>query len=175
MKTKNKIKEFSFVDLYKCIVSFFRERPFVTTLIIFLFFLSNISEAIGISALLLILLEFFNIQASQNNISLYLNNFFEFFNISNNLNSMLFVFFIAIVLKSVILFSSLYISAIAGVNISRIARKNLIKMFMSARYSFLVNIPIGKIITHLNDEADRIAIFYVKFCRSINYLSQALV
>lgn len=175
MKTKNKIKEFSFVDLYKCIVSFFRERPFITTLIIFLFFLSNISEAIGISALLLILLEFFNIQTSQNNISLYLNNFFEFFNISNNLNSMLFVFFIAIVLKSVILFGSLYISAIAGVNISRIARKNLIKILMSARYSFLINIPIGKIITHLNDEADRIAIFYVKFCRSINYLSQALV
>ena len=175
MKTKNKIKEFSFKDLFKCIVSFLRERPFVTPLIIFLFFLSNISEAIGISALLLILLDFLNIQESQNNIALYLNNFFEYFNISNSLNSMLILFFVAIFLKSLILFGSLYISAIAGVNMSRIARKNLIKILMSARFSFLVNISIGKIITHLNDEADRIAIFYVKFCRSINYLSQALV
>ena len=84
-----------------------------------------------------------------------------------NLSSMLLVFFITIFLKSLILFASLYISSIAGVNLSKVTRKNLINNLVSSRFNFLINLSIGKIITHLNDEADRIAIFYVKFCRSI--------
>ena len=172
---ENTTKKFSFKDLFKCVFSFFQDKPFITILIVFLFFISSLSEAVGISALLIILLDFFNLEDSQNKIIIFLNSFFDYFNIALNLSSMLLVFFITIFLKSLILFASLYISSIAGVNLSKVTRKNLINNLVSSRFSFLINLSIGKIITHLNDEADRIAIFYVKFCRSINYLTQAAV
>ena len=172
---KNKIKKFSYSDLFLSIVSFFKDKPFITSLIIFLFFLSSMSEAVGISALFVILLDFLNLEDSQNKITIFLNNFFKYFNITLSLNSMLFVFLITIFLKSVILFSSLYLSSITSVNLAKIVRKDLVQKLISAKYSFLVNIPIGKIITHLNDETDRVSIFYVKLCRSINFLIQALI
>ena len=172
---KNKIKKFSYSDLFLSIVSFFKDKPFITSLIIFLFFLSSMSEAVGISALFVILLDFLNLEDSQNKITIFLNNFFNYFNITLSLNSMLFVFLITIFLKSVILFSSLYLSSITSVNLAKIVRKDLVQKLISAKYSFLVNIPIGRIITHLNDETDRVSIFYVKLCRSINFLIQALI
>jgi len=173
--TKENTKEFSLKDLSACLFSYYKDMPFITTFIILLFFISSVSEAIGISALLVLLLDFFNLEVSQNKITIFLNNFFQYFGVTLNLTSMLFIFFIAIFLKSIILFCSMYISAVFGVDLSRNARKDLIEKLIAARYSFLVNIPIGRIITHLNEETDRISIVYVKFCRSINYLIEALV
>ena len=172
---EDKIKKFSLKGLFLCIFSFIKEKPFVTSLIIFLFLISSLTEAVGISALLIVLLEFFNLDTSQNQIIIKINDFFNFFGIELTLNSMLFVFFITIIFKSIIQFSSLYISSLAGLNIAQFVRKNLVEKLISAKYSFLINIPIGKIITHLNDEADKISIFYVKFCRTINYLIQTIV
>ena len=173
--SKEDNKNFSLKELFTCVFSYFKDRPYITSLIVFLFILSSLSEAVGISALLVILVDFFDGGSSENKIILILNNFFQFFNINLDLKPMLAVFFVAIFFKAIILFGSLYISSITAVNLSKNIRGNLVNELIGTKFSFLVNLPIGRIITHLNDESDRVAIFYVKFCRAINLLVQAFI
>ena len=79
---KEENTKFSLNKLFMCVLSFFKDKPYVTFLIIFLFFLSSLSEVVGISALLIILLNFFDAVTSQNKVILILNNFFQYFNIN---------------------------------------------------------------------------------------------
>jgi len=163
------------IETYKVYKKFFFNRSFFSILIISLLFISSLAEVIGVSALLLFLMNFFSPDLIQSSLlNSVFDNIFIFLGFDPTLNIILSFFSFFIFLKAFLLFFALYLSSSYAASIAYDIRIKLLQGLLNVKYDFILNQPLGSIITSLDFDSEKLAITYEKICRSLNLLIQAL-
>tara|TARA_B100001179_G_C18404286_1_gene323090 strand:- start:23 stop:490 length:468 start_codon:yes stop_codon:yes gene_type:complete len=150
-----------FIETYKIYKKFFFYRSFFSILIISLLFISSLAEVIGVSVFLIFLMNFFGSGLIQSGLlNSIFDNIFIFFGLDPTFNTILLFFSFFIFLKAFLLFFALYLSSSYAAGIAYDIRIKLLQGLLNVKYDFILNQPLGSIITSLDFDSERLAITY---------------
>lgn len=156
--------------------SFFLQYSYKTFIIILLLLAANLSEIVGLTALLIFSINIFSIDHDKSNkITEVYDTVTSSLNLEPNLASILIFFTICIFGRALISFIAFYYSSAQAVEITYQMRKKLLNLYLNSTFGFLLKNPIGSMTYAMDFESERTGIVYEKICRLTNLLIQAIL